>query len=326
MYASAALSTDHRPRPTVLWAAVLIGILAIASASILIRMAEAPALAIAGYRVTLASSFLACARLRPGRTAAVERTKAALAATGLSGLFLALHFATWITSLTMTSIASSVTLVSTTPLFAALASRFFLKERFSRPFFAGMVLTLLGSGIVAGLDSRLSGTAVEGDLLALLGAIMATGYLVSGRVARQSLSLSDYALGSYGTAALILIATCILTDQQLFGFSTKTYAALLALALVPQLIGHTTFNWTLRFLSPATVSVLILGEPIGATILGHYVLGEAVDLTKCAGLLVLGSGILVCALCSPDRPTDAKSESRSQTSVAMVGKVKKPAR
>ncbi len=315
MYASLPHATDHHPRPSILWAAVLIGVLAISSASILIRIADAPPLSIAAYRVTLASLLLACCRLGPRKAAPVKRFGTALVATGVSGLFLAFHFAFWITSLTMTSIASSVTLVSTTPFFVTLIAWLFLRERFRPRFLAGILLTLLGSGAIAGLDSRLSGSAVRGDLLALLGALMAAGYFVSGKIARESLSLSDYALGSYGMASLTLIGLCLVTGQALVGFSAKTYMALFFLALVPQLIGHTTFNWTLKFLSPATVSVLILGEPIGATILGHVILRESPDVSKAMGLVVLAVGIFLCALCAPqgsDPPRSATAQSATR--------------
>jgi drug/metabolite transporter (DMT)-like permease len=298
--ASSAPARNLHPRPAVLWAAIVVGILAISSASILIRLADAPPLSIAAYRVTLAALVLGCARLGSKKSKTLERARSALAAAGLSGLFLAFHFAFWITSLTMTSIASSVTLVSTTPFFVALISSSYFRERLRPRFLAGILLTLIGSGLVAGVDSSLSGTAVRGDLLSIAGAIMAAGYLIAGKVARRSLSLSGYALGSYGTAAVILLALCFFSNQALFGFSVKTYTALCLLALVPQLVGHTTFNWTLKFLSPATVSVLILGEPIGATILGCFILGETVDFPKAAGLFILGVGIFLCALCAPN--------------------------
>lgn len=292
-------STSHTPRPAVLWTGVAVGILAIASASILIRQAEAPPLSIAAYRVTLATLCLGIARLIPGTAPQTERNRKALIAAGFSGFFLALHFAFWITSVTLTSIASSVTLVSTTPLFVALISTVYLRERFRPRFLAGILLTLVGSALVAAADSSLSQAAMLGDLLAIAGAAMASGYLVAGRVARRSLALSDYALCSYGSASLILAAVCLGSGQPLAGFSVRTYTALCLLAVVPQLIGHTIFNWTLKYLSPTTVSVLILGEPIGATLLGHFVIGETVDLRKAPGLGLLGIGILLCALHTP---------------------------
>jgi drug/metabolite transporter (DMT)-like permease len=290
-----------------LWATVFIGTVAISSASILIRLADAPPLSIAAYRVSLASLLLGCSLLGRRRSGPQGSPRSAHAAAGISGLFLAFHFAFWITSLTMTSIASSVTLVSTAPCFVAVIASLCLKERFQPRFLAGILLTLIGTGVIAGLDADLSGTALRGDLLSIAGALMAAGYLVSGKVARRSLPIARYAFCSYGTAALILITLCALSKQALFGFSARTYAALVLLALVPQLIGHTAFNWTLRFLSPATVSVLILGEPIGATILGRFIFGETVDFSKTAGLMVLGVGIVLCALCTPGQPPGTRA-------------------
>lgn len=302
---SGSRSADLRPRPAVLWTTVFIGTLAIASASILVRLADAPPLSVAAYRVSLAALVLGVIQLARREPDDRKPARSAVAASGLSGLFLAFHFAFWITSLTLTSIASSVTLVSTTPLFVAVVSSLYLKERFRPRFLAGILLTLIGSAAIAGVDADHSKTALRGDLLSMLGAVMAAGYLVSGKVARRSLSLATHAFCSYGTAAVILLVLCILSSQALSGFSAKSYAALLLLALVPQLIGHTAFNWTLRFLSPATVSVLILGEPIGATILGRLMLGETVDLPKAVGMFVLGLGIVLCALHAPGPSADA---------------------
>ncbi len=304
-------STPSSPRPSsvALWTTVFIATLAIASASILVRLADAPPLPIAAYRVSIAAGFLGLSLVLRRKPECPRPTRPALVAAALSGLFLAFHFAFWITSLTLTSIASSVTLVSTAPFFVAVISSVYLKERFRPIFLAGIVLTLIGSAVIAGLDADHSATAFQGDLLSILGAIMAAGYLVSGKVARRSLALSTYALASYGTAALILLAVCVLSSQPLTGFTAKTYAALLLLALVPQLIGHTAFNWTLRFLSPTTVSVLILGEPIGATFLGRVIFGETVGLSKALGLFVLGLGIVLCVIQSSDRRTEASPKS-----------------
>jgi drug/metabolite transporter (DMT)-like permease len=136
---------------------------------------------------------------------------------------------------------------------------------------------------------------------------MAAGYLLSGRVARQSLDLCAYSFGVYSTAAVALLLCCLLTGTPLLGFSRETYLALVLLAIIPQLIGHTTFNWTLKFLTPATVAVLILGEPIGATILAYIILGETLSLLKAVGLVVLGVGILLSSLAVPAGPRDRLS-------------------
>lgn len=289
------------PSPPVLFAMVALGILAISTASILIRMAQAPALAIAAYRTGIATSlllpWLLTRRTRPARADILG----AIPACALAGLFLALHFAFWIQSLRMTSVASSATLVSTTPLFAALITFVLFKERPKTGLLVGIGFIMTGSGIIAGTDLTFSGEAFLGDLLAIAGAAAAAAYFIAGERARRTLSLSAYATIAYGTAALLLLVLCVAGGVPLSGFSTETYAFLLALALVPQLIGHTVFNWSLRFLSPSTVSALVLGEPIGATILAFLILGESVDATKAAGLTLLGIGILLASRLMPAR-------------------------
>ena len=174
----------------------------------------------------------------------------------------------------MTSIASSATLVSTTPLFVALFGHYCLGEQLPRTSWPGILLVIAGSCLVAENDFALSKEALSGDLLALAGALAAAGYLLAGRFVRRTLDLATYTLGAYGSAALFLLAFSLSTTTPLSGFSNQTYLVFLLLAVIPQLIGHTTFNWTLGFLSPTTVAVLILGEPIGATLLAYWFFEE----------------------------------------------------
>lgn len=286
-------SASILPHPFLLWPLVVIGVTAISFASILIRLAAAPSLAIAAYRVGIAAILLLpyYAIKTPGR----RWSRAVLGATLLAGFFLALHFTFWVRSIQLTSIASSATLVSTTPLFVALFDRCCLRRRLPRRSWPGILLVLLGSILVAENDFGFSNEALVGDLLALAGALAAAGYLLAGRRARRILDLAAYAVGAYGSAALFLLAFNLLTATPLYGFSPQTYLILLLLAVVPQLIGHTTFNWTLGFLAPTTVAVLILGEPIGATLLAYCFFGEVLSPLKALGLLLLGTGIVLVA-------------------------------
>jgi len=271
-------------------------------------MAEAPALVIAWYRVALAALVLgplfARKRITSTAPALIPRT---LAITLLSGAFLALHFACWIQSLKMTTIASSVTLVSTTPLFASLFSRLWLREPFDRWMLVGVSCSTLGGVWVAGSDFSASGEAFWGDLLALAGAVMAAGYLVIGRSARRSMDLTSYTFLVYGAAALVLLLLCITGNLSLSGLSGRTYLILGLLALIPQLIGHTTFNWALRFLPPTTIAVILMGEPIGATLLGYLVFGEAPSWSTAGGLITLATGILLCSLSRPRAPVQKEA-------------------
>lgn len=289
-----------------------IGILAVSTASIFIRFAqqEAPSLVIAAWRLSLATLALApfaLARRRP-ELASLQPRQLGLAL--LSGLFLALHFASWITSLAYTSVASSVVLVSTVPLWVALLSPLVLKESIARPVINGMLLALVG-GVVVGLSDTCSlssaglacppvgefvrGRAFLGDLLALVGAFSAAGYLLIGRRLRARLSVLSYIFLVYGMAAIALVALALLSGQALFGYSPLTWLWFLALALIPQLLGHTTYNWALGYLSAAYVSVTVLGEPIGSSILAYFLLDEQPTALKLMGAAFVLAGIFIAS-------------------------------
>lgn len=291
------------PNPLLLAAAVIAAVSSISFASIFVRLADAPPAAVAAYRVSIAVAAIAPYLAWKGMGEKTSWTLRAFLLSALSGVFLASHFLFWIHSLYMTSVACSAALVGTIPLFTALFSRYFRHEPLNRSMKPGLFLAVSGSALVAGLDFTLSTTALLGDILAILGAVMAAAYLECGRVARRSLGAAPYAFAVYGSAALVLLASCAASNTPLTGFTPQTYLFLVLLALIPQLIGHTTFNWTLRFLPPTLVAVLILGEPVGATILAWVLLGETVSLPKAAGLVVLGTGILIASmsLCVQDQ-------------------------
>jgi drug/metabolite transporter (DMT)-like permease len=293
-------------KPVYLWFLITLGISAISSASILIRLTDAPALVIAAYRVSLAALLLGPAFVRRRMKAKAPLDRRTLQALFTSGVLLALHFACWIQSLKMTTISSSVALVSTTPLFVALLSRAWLQEQFDRRMMFGILCSVVGGTWVAGSDFRVSGEAFLGDILALLGAGMAAGYLVIGRSARRSVDLTAYAFPVYAAAALTLLAVCAAVNLPLAAYSRHTYSMLLLTALIPQLIGHTTFNWALRYLSPTTVAVLLSGEPIGAMFLAYLIFGETASVHMIVGLVILLAGILLSALSQNDIPKQSQ--------------------
>jgi drug/metabolite transporter (DMT)-like permease len=212
-----------------------------------------------------------------------------------SGACLGLHFITWISSLGLTSIASSVVLVTTSPLMVALASPLVLREPLRPAMLAGVVVACVG-GILIGLADRGAGQAdsLLGDLLALAGALFATGYFLAGRRLRVKLSLLPYIFVVYGTAAVLVDLLALLQPAQLFAFAPSGYLWLILLALVPQLVGHSTFNWALRHASATLATVPVLGEPVGATLLAALILGQIPGpLTLAGGLLVLAGIFLV---------------------------------
>ena len=224
----------------------------------------------------------------------------------LSGVFLAFHFATWITSLEYTSVASSVVLVTTTPLWVGLFSPVILHERLSPMVAVGLVVALLG-GVLVGLheactvslsgiacpalDTFLKGDTSLGNLLALAGAIFAAAYLMVGRRLRPTLSLISYIATVYSVSAICLVLMALFSGQALGGFSILTYLSFLGLAVVPQLLGHSSFNYALGYLSAAYVSVALLGEPIGSTLLAMLLLNEAPNTLEVLGGIIILVGI-----------------------------------
>ncbi len=270
---------------------LLIGIIAVSTASIFIKLCDAPVLIIATYRMVLAPLVLmpfACYQ-RIWRGWGRNELGWSL----LSGLFLSLHFAFWIASLKYTSVASSVVLVTTHPVFVGIGAWLFLKERIRLNLIFGIGLSVLGSGLISYGDRSLSNEALMGDGLALLGAIAASGYLLVGRKMRKDRDLISYIFPVYSTAGLILILLALIFQKPFFGYSSSTYFFLLLLALVPQLIGHTTFNWALKYLPATVVAISVLGEPIGSTLLAYFILAEGLTIWKVIGGISIFSGILI---------------------------------
>jgi drug/metabolite transporter (DMT)-like permease len=286
--------------------ALLFGILAVSTASIFIRYAQgnAPSLVIAAGRLTIASLILAPIALSRYWHEYQTLTRRDLILGILSGFFLALHFATWISSLEYTTVTSSVVLVTTTPLWVALLAPIFLKERITATILIGMTLTLIGGMIIGISDActiqqglicppfseMISADSFLGNFLALSGAWMAAGYLLIGRSLRSQLSLIPYIFLVYGIAAIVLIVIMLGAGQTLIGYDLDLYLWLAALAIFPQLIGHSTFNWALGYLPAALVSVTLLGEPIGTIALAYFLLNESPSILKLigGGLILIG--------------------------------------
>jgi drug/metabolite transporter (DMT)-like permease len=269
----------------------------VSTAAIAIRLAqkEAPSLSIAAWRLTLASLLLAPVVLARHRDEMARLTRDELLRASASGLLLALHFATWISSLEFTSVAASVVLVATNSLFVGLLSPFFLKERVAPLMLAGILVAVAGSGVI-GLDGvGGGGDPLRGDVLALAGAACAAGYMMIGRTLRRQLSLLTYIFVVYGVAAIVLLIVVLLGRQPLGGFAPETYGWLLYLALGPQLIGHSSFNWALRYLSAAFVTVTLLSEPIGSSLLAWLLLHEPPRSLEVLGGALTLAGIAVAS-------------------------------
>jgi drug/metabolite transporter (DMT)-like permease len=288
------------------YALVLIGgVLLVASASTMIRQAQLlglPSPLIAAGRLGFAALILspiAFARVRP-ELRALRRGDVLLGI--VSGVCLALHFSAWIRSLEYTSVASSSALVTTNPLWIALASALLFRQRQSALTWLGVLITIGGSVLIAISDSDgASGrNALLGDALALLGALAGSGYFLLGAALQRRLSTLAYIWLVYSSAAMILVCIALASgalrfDQAGLGYPPLGYLLLLGLAVGPQLLGHTAFNWSLRHLSATFVAIATLGEPIGGALLALILLGQTFRPIQLVGFVVLLSGIAVAA-------------------------------
>jgi drug/metabolite transporter (DMT)-like permease len=188
-----------------------------------------------------------------------------------------------------------VIFVTTNPIFVALASAFILRERISLILFSSILIAVAGGMIIGWGDWGRGRDPLYGDLLSLLGAVMATGYLLVGRGVRRKVSLLTYVTMVYGVAAVFLILLALFNGDSFFGYAPKDYVLFLLLAVGPQLIGHSSLNWALRFFSATLVAVFILGEPIGASILAYFILGENPGMSLLMGGALVLLGIYLSA-------------------------------
>jgi drug/metabolite transporter (DMT)-like permease len=281
----AAAATVSRPTTrafVLLW----IGVLSASASAILIRYAEgAEPLAISFWRcaagaiVLLPFARAGLGSLKPG----------GWRIPGIAGAFLAVHFASWITSLELTTVASSVLLVSTTPIFVALAAWLVLKEHVQSRGWVAVLLAFAGTALVAGAD--LSGSSLDGDLLALIGGATAAGYVLAGRRARQDTGILEYAVIAYASSAALLLVSCLVGGVELWGYDARTWGAIAGIVIGPQLLGHTMINLVLKDIDATTVSVSIMAEPVVATALAFLLFDEVPPVLLYPGGAAILAGI-----------------------------------
>jgi drug/metabolite transporter (DMT)-like permease len=295
--------TQRHPHEPSALLVLAFGVAALSCAAILIRAADAPALAIAAYRLLIAASLLVPVLVLSARSraevSALRRGEAARIV--LAGVCLAVHFAAWVASLDRTSVASSVVIVTTSPLWVGLAAPLVLRERVPRALYLGIAIAFLGGATIAWGDLASGGTTASGDLLALVGAWAAAAYLVVGRAVRPRVNLLTYVTLVYGVAALCLVAAALGTGTPMSGYTPLTWTFLVLLAIVPQIVGHSSLNWALSRLSVTFVAGTVLGEAVGSTLLAWWLLGEAPPpITVVGGTLIL-TGLALAAR-AEDRP------------------------
>ena len=278
--------------------ALAVAVLAVSSSAPLIAVASAPALAIAFWRNALA--FVALTPISAGPRRAEVRTLRS--ADGmycvLAGLALALHFATWMPAVQLGTVATATALVATQPVWQGLLSLIMGGRGAgpSRIAWVGIVLAVAGVAWATGVDIGVSAQAVLADVLALVGAMAAALYTAFGERARVRLSTTTYTWTCYGTCAVILLGVCLIGGVSLAGYNGRTWAAILALVVGAQLLGHSMFNYALQRVSATTVSVLILLEVPGAALLAWAWLGQVPHAKTLPGLAVLMVGVAVVIL------------------------------
>ncbi|WP_404451196.1 DMT family transporter [Virgibacillus necropolis] len=273
---------------------VVIGVFAVSTSAVLVKLANgAPASIIANYRLLFAVLIMSPIILLYYRHEFKRIQKKDWILAMFAGIFLAFHFIFWFESLNYTSVASSVVLVTLQPIFAFLGTYLFFHERFTPGAVISMIIALFGSLIISWGDFQISGIALFGDILALLGAMTITGYFLIGQNMRRRFSLMTYTYVVYGISSITLIIYNVGFGYSFVGYPTSYWWIFIALAIVPTFLGHTMFNWALKWLSTSTISMAIVFEPIGATLLAYIILDETVTWSQWLGGTIVLFGLFL---------------------------------
>jgi drug/metabolite transporter (DMT)-like permease len=276
-------------------AALTVAVLAVSSSAPLIAFAAAPALAVAFWRNALATIALTPITAGPRRAELRNTGRRDLWFCVAAGVALAAHFGTWMPSVQLGSVATATALVATQPVWQGLIAAW-QGRRPSAATWAGIGLAVAGAVWATGADVRVSGQAVLADVLALLGGMFAAVYTALGERARTRLSTTTYTWICYGVCAVVLLIVCLAVRAELFGYAASTWAAIIAIAVGAQLLGHSMFNYALHRTSATTVSVLILLETPGAALIAWAWLGQTPRPEALPGIALLLGGVAVVVI------------------------------
>lgn len=287
-----ARTTPDAP-PVSPYAGVAVAVAAISSSAILVRLASSPAAVTATYRLLFTVALMAPFILASHR-AELRRVRARdWLFCFVSGVFLAFHFVAWFESLDLTTVASSTVLATLQPLFAFAGAFLVFGERLALRALGGGLLAIAGSMVIGWGDLRIGGMAFFGDALALLAALLAVGYFMFGQSVRQRLSLMAYTFIVYGMATAVLLVYDVANGYALTGYPAADWVYFLFMAIGPTLLGHSMLNWSLKWLGVSVISMAMLLEPVGATILAYLILGEVPLVTQYIGGGIILIGIAV---------------------------------
>lgn len=278
-----------------LYLLLFIGVLALSTSAIFVKLSSAPSPIIATYRMMFSTIILLPVLLfhKENLREMQRLTKKQWLLGSLAGAFLAIHYGLWFESLRFTSIASSTIFVTLQPLFAFAGGYFFFNERLKGFAFFGGLLAILGSFIVGWGDFSIGGTALFGDILALLGAVTITIYFFIGQHLRKVLSLIPYALIAYSTSSIFLLVYSLALGYPLTGYPSSDWMCFLGLAFISTILGQTIFNWLIKWINTSTISMSILGEPIGTCILAYFIFGDKITIQQFIGSVIILLGIFL---------------------------------
>lgn len=271
-----------------------LGLFGVSWSAVLVRLAGAPAPVSAWWRVLFSLGLAVPLALRSGSRRSLARLSLRdwrdLAA---SGLCLGLHLVLWFAAVRSTSVASATVLVSATPVFVAVLSALWLRERPGAGEWAGIVVAAAGSAMVGWSDTGAAVGALRGDLLALVAAVAAALYFVLGRRLRSRLGLWAYVAPVYVASAVVALAGAGVSGAALTGYSAATWLCFVGMAAGPMLLGHTSFNWALGHVRAYVVSLVMLLEPLTATLIAVLVLGpdEVPPAGSALGAVALLAGV-----------------------------------
>ncbi|MBB2483453.1 DMT family transporter [Bacillus sp. APMAM] len=272
--------------------ALIVGVIAVSTSAILVKLSSADSGVIAFYRlfftVLLMLPFFLMKNVRELRTITIGDWVKSI----IAGVFLAFHFILWFESLNLTSVASSTVLVTLQPLFAFVGTFLIFKESFSAKAITSGVIAVLGSFIISWGDFAINGKALIGDLIALAACALVTGYLLIGQNIRKRLSLMTYTFIVYAISSIVLFLYILIKKEPFYDLQIQDWIYFLLLAIFPTLLGHTIFNWCIKWISTATISMAILFEPIGAAILAYYIFNEKIVMTQVVGGIIIIVSVL----------------------------------
>ncbi|OUM99306.1 MAG: hypothetical protein BAA04_04050 [Firmicutes bacterium ZCTH02-B6] len=292
---------------------IALGVAAVSSSAVLVKLSEAPPIPLAFYRILLTWLILLPFILGRARRELLAPGGRDVGAAIAAGVFLALHYAVWFASLRLTSVASSTVLVTTQPIWVMLFAYLLWRERTSPASLIGIAIALAGVYLIGADALRQAGGRLLGDFLAVVAAWLVSAYLLIGQRVRRRVRLLVYVFWLYGASWVTLLIAALAMGEPLTGYNWREWLIFLGLAVGPTLMGHTVFNWALQHVPASVVAVSILGEPVGATVLALALLGEVPQPVQVAGGLLILTGILVFLRLRGPAPDSAPELGRSRT-------------